>query len=225
MTNDPLTTFRSEMPMPDEETTQRIYDRATSGRRHVLTRRRLVAVVAVIAAAGIAGGITAALSGGGALKPWHIGPAGGAAGKISINPLSTEFTASGDAYTAIDVSLLSISSANTLELRVVRSDASDVADADNAASTVVFDDHVAMNADDSNPEDGPYSTWSGTLTPSEWNGGCQQALYRIEYHFGDSELYGSSGWFQCSGPLVDAANPFLYSQVPAGPTGATGAAG
>lgn len=211
MTDDLLTNFRSEMPMPDEETTQRIYERATSGRRRPVTRNRLVAVAAVIALAGIAGGLSLTLGGGSSLKPWPIGPAdGGAAGKISANPLTTEFTADGNEYTSIDASLLSMSSATTLELRVVRSDASDVADADSAANTVVFDEQVSMNADDANPEDGPYSTWSGTLTPSEWNGGCQQALYRIEYHFGDSELYGSSGWFQCSGPAVDAANPFLY---------------
>ena len=211
MTDDLLTNFRSEMPMPDEETTQRIYARATSGRRRPVTRNRLVAVAAVIALAGIAGGLSVTLGGGSSPKPWTIGPAGGGpAGKISANPLTTEFTDGGNEYTSIDASLLSMSSATTLELRVVRSDASDVADADSAANTVVFDEQVSMNADDANPEDGPYSTWSGTLTPSEWNGGCQQALYRIEYHFGDSELYGSSGWFQCSGPAVDAANPFLY---------------
>ena len=211
MTNDPLTTFRSEMPVPNEETTQRIYERATSGRRRLVTRNRLVAVAAVIALAGIAGGLSLTLGGGSSPKPWVIGPAGGGpSGKISLNPLSTEFTAGDNAYSSIDVSLLSIDNATALELRVVRSDASDVADADSAASTVVFDDQVSMN-DDGNPEDGSYTTWSGTLTPSEWNGGCQQALYRIEYHFGDSDLYGSSGWFQCSGPLVDATNPFLYA--------------
>jgi hypothetical protein len=210
MTDDLLTTFRSEMPMPDEETTQRTYERATSGRRRLATRNRLVAVAVVLALAGIAGGLTATLGGGSSLKPWKIGAGGGAAsGKISLNPLSTEFTAAGAAYDSIDVSLLSVDNATALELRVVRSDAADVADADSAASTVVFDDQVSMS-DDGNPEDGSYTTWSGTLTPSEWNGGCQEALYRIEYHFADSDLYGSSGWFQCSGPKVDAADPFLY---------------
>ena len=210
MTDDLLTTFRSEMPMPDAETTQRIYERATSGRRHLVTKRRLIAVLAVLALAAITGGLSLTLGGGSSPKPWVIGPAGGGpASKISLNPLTTDFTADGNEYTSIDASLLSIDNATTLELRVVRSDASDVADADSAANTIVFDEQVSMN-DDGNPEDGPYTTWSGTFTPSEWNGGCQQALYRIEYHFGDSDLYGSSGWFQCSGPAVDATNPFLY---------------
>ncbi|MDX6481188.1 MAG: hypothetical protein QOG85_1698 [Gaiellaceae bacterium] len=210
MTDDLLTNFRSEMPMPDEETTQRIYERATSGRRRLATRNRLVAVAAVMALAGLAAGLSLTLGGGSSPKPWVIGPAGGGpAGKISLNPLTTEFTADGNAYSSIDASLLSIDNATAVELRVVRSDAADVADADSAASTVVFDDQASM-ADDGNPEDGSYTTWSGTLTPNEWDGGCQQALYRIEYHIGDSDLYGSSGWFQCSGPKVDAGNPFLY---------------
>ena len=216
MTDDILTTFRSEMPVPDEETTQRIYERATSGRRRMAGRGRLVAVVAVVAVAGIAGGLTAALNGGGSKPsatggPTGGGPAGGGpAGKISLNPLTTDFSASGNEYTSIDVSLLSMAGDQTLTVRVVRSDASQVADADSAANEVVFDEQVSMTLDDSNPEDGPYSTWSGTLTPSEWTGGCQQALYRIEYDFGTEETSGSSGWFQCSGSAVDPANPFLY---------------
>src|SRR5262245_31358154 len=156
MTDDLLTTFRSEMPMPDDETTQRTYERATSGRRRVLTRRRLVAAVAVlVAVAAIAGGLTATL-GGGADKfhPRSVaGPAGGAAGKISLNPLSTEFTAGDNEYSSIDVSLLSPDSAPTLNLRVIRSDASSVADADTAMAEAVFDEQVAMTVDEVNPED------------------------------------------------------------------------
>ena len=212
MTNDPLTNFRSEMPMPDEETTQRTYERATSGRRHHVTRRLLVAVVAVLAAAGLAVGLDATL-GGGSHHPALTNPGGpaggpGSAGKISLNPLTTDFTASGGEYTSIDVSLLSPTSEPTLNLRVVRSDASNVADAETAPSEAVFYEQVSMT-DGSNPED-TFTRWSGTLKPSEWTGGCQQALYRIVYDFGTDETWGSSGWFQCSGPDVDAANPFLY---------------
>ena len=212
MTNDDLfTQFRSDVPLPDDITTKQIYERATSGRRRPVTRRRLVAAVAVIAAAGIAGGVTATLGGGGSKFPAvAAAPDGkpGASRKLMLNPLTTEFTASGDEYTAIDTSLLSIYSDTTLEVRVVRSDASDVSGADNAPYEVVFDEQVPMT-DGSNPED-TFTTWSGTLTPSEWTGGCQQGLYRIDYDFGTEDTAGSSGWFQCSGPLVDATNPFLY---------------
>jgi len=204
MTDDPLTTFRSEMPMPDEETTQRIYERATSGRRNRVTRRGLIAVVAVLVAAGIAGGLTATLGGGGPKAPtgpWPKGgPGAGASGKISLNPLTTDFTAGDGEYTSIDVSLLSPTSEPTLNLRVVRSEASGLAEADSAPNEAVFGEQVAMT-DGSNPED-TFTTWSGALTPSEWDGGCQQALYRIEYNFGTEDTAGSSGWFQCSGPLV-----------------------
>ena len=101
------------------------------------------------------------------------------------------------------------SSAPTLNLRVVRSDASQVPEADTAPNEVVFDEQVSMT-DGSNPED-TFTTWSGTLKPSEWTGGCQQALYRIEYDFGTEDTHSWSGWFPCSGPDVDPANPFLYS--------------
>lgn len=231
MTDDLLTNFRSEMPVPDEDTTQRVYERATTGRRRFVTRRTLIAVVAVLAAAGIAGGLTVALSGSGSKSPTESsaaggpGPGAGGISKIGLNPLSTNFTADGNQYTAIDVSLLSMAGDQPVTVRVVRSSASDVADADTASNDVVFEEHVATTTDNSNPEDGSLSTWSGTLKPSEWTGGCQEALYRIEYTFGSSGIDSSSAWFQCSGPKVDASNPFLYAVVPAGPSGAAGAAG
>src|SRR4051794_26643204 len=67
MTDDLLTSFRSELPLPDEATTQRIYERATSGRRHRSTRP-LVATVAVLTVAAIAASVSATL-GGEASKP------------------------------------------------------------------------------------------------------------------------------------------------------------
>ena len=195
--------------MPDEETTQRIYERSTSGRRRLVTRNRLVAVAAVLALAGIAGGLTATL-GGGSKAPGTGGAAGGPGTGISLNPLTTDFTANGNEYSRIDVTLLSPTGESTLNLRVVRSDASNVADADTAANEVVFDEHVAMTPVDTGVPDAAQSTWSGALTPSDWTGGCQQALYRIEYDFGSADTSSWSGWFQCSGPAVDAANPFLF---------------
>ena len=211
MTYDLLTTFRSEMPLPDEATAQRIYRRATSGRRHVVTRRRLVAAVAALAAAGIAGGLSATLGGGASKTPTGPGPGGGGpATGMSLNPLSVDFAASGHEFTSIDVSVLSPTAETTLRLRVVRSDAAQVSEADSAPSEVVFDEQVSMTVVESDVQDATHSTWSGRLTPSEWTGGCQQALYRIEYDFGTDDSSGSSGWFQCKGPAADAANPFLY---------------
>ena len=63
-TDDPLTTFRWEVPLPDDATARRAHARATSGRRRV-PRRRLVVAVAVVVAAGVAGGLYASLGGAG----------------------------------------------------------------------------------------------------------------------------------------------------------------
>lgn len=49
MTDDLLNTFRSEVPLPDEATIRRVYDRATSERRR-FPRRRLVLVAVVVVA-------------------------------------------------------------------------------------------------------------------------------------------------------------------------------
>jgi hypothetical protein len=62
--DDLLTTFRSDVPLPDEPTARQIYRRATTGNRRA-PRRRLVLVVAVVVAAAIAGGLYASLGGAG----------------------------------------------------------------------------------------------------------------------------------------------------------------
>ena len=62
-TDHPLSTFRSEVPFPDEATARQAYARATTDRRRV--PRRLVVAVAVVVAAGVAGGLYASLGGAG----------------------------------------------------------------------------------------------------------------------------------------------------------------
>jgi hypothetical protein len=64
MTDDLLQEFRSDVPLPDEATARRIYARAESSRGR-LPRRRLVLAVALVAAAGVAGGLYASLGGAG----------------------------------------------------------------------------------------------------------------------------------------------------------------
>lgn len=64
MTDDLLSEFRSEVPLPDEATARRAHARAASGRRQA-PRRRLVLAAAVVVAAAIAGGLYASLGGAG----------------------------------------------------------------------------------------------------------------------------------------------------------------
>jgi hypothetical protein len=63
-TDELLTAFRSDVPLPEEAASRQIYARSTTGRRRA-SRRRLVLAIAVVAAAGIAGGLYASLSGAG----------------------------------------------------------------------------------------------------------------------------------------------------------------
>lgn len=62
MTDDLLTTFRSQVPFPDEAASRPIYLRATSGRRR-LSRPRLVLAFTLVAAAAVAAGLGATLGG------------------------------------------------------------------------------------------------------------------------------------------------------------------
>jgi len=58
-----LTAFRSDVSLPDEETTRRAFKRAMYSRRRLVTRRRLLIAGAVAGAAAIAGGLSATFVG------------------------------------------------------------------------------------------------------------------------------------------------------------------
>lgn len=63
MTDDLLTTFRSDVPVPDDASAKRVYERAVSGRRRVPPRRIAYALAAVVAAGGLSSGLSATLGG------------------------------------------------------------------------------------------------------------------------------------------------------------------
>lgn len=190
MTDDLLTTFRSEMPMPNEQTTQRVYERATSGRRSLGTRRNLVAVVAVLAAAAIAGVLSLTLGGSGAKT--STGPTGGPhpggpGGGMALAPVTMNTNYDNGALASIDLTLRSTQPDTTLEVKVVRSD-----------GTVVFDEQESPTVYDSAMQDATHSSWTGTLKPSDWSGGCQSGTYRIDYSFGPTDDSGSTDSFGCT---------------------------
>jgi hypothetical protein len=202
MTDDLLTNFRSEMPMPDDDTTKRVYENATKGERRPVQRRRLVIAIAVLALAGIAVvlGVTLGGSKQTAGTPTNPHP-GGPGGVMALAPFSLTPHVTNGELTSLDVTLRSTRSDNTLEVKVVRQD----------GSQVVFTEQVTPTVYDSAMQDATHASWSGTLTPSDWTGGCQSGLYRIEYAFGPDEDTGATDWFRCTGI--------------AGPTGATGPTG
>jgi len=63
MTDDLLTEFRAEVPLPDDDATKRAYERAVGGRRRVPRRRLAYALAAVVVVGGVAGGLSATLGG------------------------------------------------------------------------------------------------------------------------------------------------------------------
>ena len=215
MTDNLLTAFRSEVPLPDEATAQRIYRRATSGRQHVVTRRRLVGAVAVLAAAAIAGALSATLGGEGSKPPVAKGPGPGRGGfGVYANNRFT-FNRDGQKLTSIDVT---VSDQNwpdaTLYLEVLYRDASEPANVDEAKTERVFEETVPMTATGATGDDAVLSTWSGTLSPSDWNGGCQDGFYVIwtaAYPTGSEvvdpfnsknvpvHFEESNAWFSCGG--------------------------
>jgi hypothetical protein len=63
MTDDLLTEFRSDVPLPDEAKARRAYELVTHSRRRLVTRRRLAIAATVAAVAAIAGGLSATFVG------------------------------------------------------------------------------------------------------------------------------------------------------------------
>jgi hypothetical protein len=68
----------------------------------------------------------------------------------------------------------------TMQLRVLHSDSSSVADARSDSAQVVFHEQAAMTSTGATAPDAAHATWSGTLSTSDWQGGCQAGLYQIQ---------------------------------------------
>lgn len=61
MTDDLLTEFRADVPLPDEAARTRAYEHAVGGRRRLPRRRLVYALAAVVVVGGVAGGLSATL--------------------------------------------------------------------------------------------------------------------------------------------------------------------
>jgi hypothetical protein len=206
MTNDLLTEFRSAVSLPDEATARRIYACATSAPRRMPRRRLAVAIAVSLVVAAIALAFSGLFGSPKQSQSPRVPPA--------YEPLQLTFTRSGQTITAIAVTANDPTPDAVLQLQVRHSDAS-VLEAMNGNSDVVFQEQVPMS-DIASPASGPsgtvaLSTWSGTLSPSDWDGGCQgaNAIYSVRAVIvpaGDSfggQVDGrrdetDSRWFSCS---------------------------
>jgi hypothetical protein len=211
MTDDLLTTFRSDVPLPDDASAKRAYERAIGGRRRMPRRRLSLALAAVIIGVTIPAVVVTSLGGGGGERTLVRG------GNRAYDYQSEEFRGSDHSITSIAVRIRATTSNATLRLQVFRSETSQPPppSSDNAGSQIVFQEQIPMTDLESPLPDGTLSTWDGTLRPSDWNGGCHDALYRIEttvYPVGNSSPWGGgyTAWFQCSGPGLDPTNPIPH---------------
>ncbi len=232
MTNDEMNVlrdFRAEISPPSEETRDRIYAYATAGaqrsssrrlsawrnRRLPRTPKRMVAILgsAAICAAGAAVVVVGMVGGGGSRAVTQaLRPTGGGLVSPSIST-SVNYNRSGGALSSIAVTLTPDVADASIQLQVIHSDASTYAEAysqeyaGNAA--VVFEEQVPATPTPSTTSSRHLSTWSGTLSPSQWSGGCQSGLYRITWvAVGPGSSFASPGadseadsteWFSCSG--------------------------
>ena len=96
MTDDPLTEFRSNVPLADDATARRVYAAATTRRPAVRMTRRAVLVGA---AAAIGMGVAALVI----KTPHATAPRGGGGRPPVYQPLALSFNRSGKEITSIDV--------------------------------------------------------------------------------------------------------------------------
>jgi len=212
-----LRDFRNDIPAPDEESVRRAYAYATSqpraaGPRLSLSRvsplrlRVVLPAAAAICAAAVALIATGTLAGGGAThtpRPTVHGdqsPGGG---------LQISYFHSGGALSSIAVTLNPNVANASVQLQVVHSEATSYAEAYAGSTQVVFQKQVSTTTPSASSS--ALSTWSGTLSPSDWSGGCQSGLYQIKWvavgpgtSFANAASepgneVGASEWFSCTG--------------------------
>jgi hypothetical protein len=126
---------------------------------------------------------------------------------LGFSPITLSFTRGGQGLTAIDVTVNAATLGGTAQLEVVRGVIEGRPEA--SPSQVVYQEQVPMT-NLSSPSSGPpgtvvLSTWSGTLSPRDWAGGCQKGPYEITVKVspahpttGARGEYAESGSFSCS---------------------------
>lgn len=195
-----LTQFRSDIPLPDEATAQQVYTRATSARGRLARRGLVLALGAAIVAAIAA----VALSGAFGNREGSIPTTG----EQCCGGMTVTYSRNGETLSSVSV-MLSLHEANArVHLEVLHSDAPSIELYRGKGKTeVVFRGDVSTTdtppavavgpTGDASPEPG-WSFWSGTLSPSDWTGGCGTGLYAIQYVTSSSD-FGRSEWFRCNG--------------------------
>jgi hypothetical protein len=196
-----LREFRAEIPAPDEETRRKIYANAFSGtRRSAGWRTRAwaehlratpsVRLAAIVGAGALSAAVAAMAATGtfndnakhartvGAGPPAstrHLRTVGGT--EAPGDPMSVTYNRSGGTLSSINLTVNPSMPDASIELQVLHSSASTASDVNTANSEVVYQAQVSATNTSSTAAEP--SSWSGTLSPSDWSGGCQSGLYQI----------------------------------------------
>lgn len=133
----------------------------------------------------------------------------------AYQPLTVNLSPGAQGVSSVNVAVDSPVSGASLQVQVLRSNASlpeQAMQESPANQQVVYQEQVPMT-DVASPASGApgtvaLATWSGVLSPADWIGGCQNALYRVvaeiaapsgTYSSFSAPAYTFSGqWFNCS---------------------------
>ena len=132
------------------------------------------------------------------------------AGPLQFSPIDFALTRDANGQlTSIDVTVRAATLGGTAQVQVVRGPIEGQETA--SPSQVVFQEQVPMTDISSPPNASPgavpLSSWSGTLSPTTWNGGCQGGPYELTVTVspavnpttgGTSGEYAESGSFTCT---------------------------
>lgn len=211
--------LRGFLADPDDADWQEVLRRAgespTPPAPPLFTRRRLALTLAICVAVAVPGAVLSGLFGTShtAAPQNHLRPAPrGGSRPMGFNSMLLNITRDGGAIASIGVTVNApIRDATTLLQVITGSPYGHIVSP--ATRRIVFQEQEPMT-NIASPASGPngtvaLSTWSGTLSPSDWTGGCQHALYEVyatTVPSGSSfdnppsgSMESGSQWFTCNG--------------------------
>lgn len=175
----------------------------------------VAAVCAVVFSGALGGSVTHSTTSRSTWSSQHTNfrPSRAKSRPMGFMPTTLNFTRNGETVTSIAVTVNSSVPNATLQLQVLRTEDLKCPACSDAEHQVVFQEQVPMT-NIASPSNGPsgvvaLSTWSGNLSPSDWQGGCQNARYSVATEIvpaGSSfsspapgSNSGESEWFGCGG--------------------------
>ncbi len=192
-----------------QDVLRRAGEAATRPAPRVTRRRTALALAACIAVAALAVVFSGVLTSSHAAQQHQATIAPRSTRPLGYEPITLDFTRGGQQITSINVTVNAPIRDATLQLQVLRTQDRVCPACSNAEHHVVFQEQVPMT-NIASPAEGPpgvvaLSTWSGTLSPSNWDGGCQNAFYTVAFQsvpsgspLPDDSHSGNAAWFTCS---------------------------